>query len=321
MQQEPSEARAALPRFFTLEMFMFTVAVLSGLVLMWNIVAKDRNVAVLLCAGAIFTLSIVVVIRLLMDPDSVRARQSDAMLKLASQTLACMNDGLNSESAQKICGLLLPSTAAIAVAITDKERILGYAVPRRRRTRRAATSARTPRTPRWPMARCASCSRPRTSAFPKSPRASRPPSSCRCSWGARGRHAQVLLPSREPHQRDAEVHRGGLRPAAVHPDGGRCARRADEAGHQHGAEDAAKPDQPPFPVQHHQHHRSFIRTDPRRRARCCASSRCSIGARSRILRTSSCSRARWSRRNATSRSRWRVSAPIAWRWTWTLILA
>ena len=67
MQQEPSEARAALPRFFTLEMFMFTVAVLSGLVLMWNIVAKDRNVAVLLCAGAIFTLSIVVVIRLLMD--------------------------------------------------------------------------------------------------------------------------------------------------------------------------------------------------------------------------------------------------------------
>ena len=53
MQQEPSEARAALPRFFTLEMFMFTVAVLSGLVLMWNIVAKDRNVAVLLCAGAI----------------------------------------------------------------------------------------------------------------------------------------------------------------------------------------------------------------------------------------------------------------------------
>ena len=127
MQQEPSEARAALPRFFTLEMFMFTVAVLSGLVLMWNIVAKDRNVAVLLCAGAIFTLSIVVVIRLLMDPDSVRARQSDAMLKLASQTLACMNDGLNSESAQKICGLLLPSTAAIAVAITDKERILGYA--------------------------------------------------------------------------------------------------------------------------------------------------------------------------------------------------
>ena len=127
MQQEPSEARAALPRFFTLEMFMFTVAVLSGLVLMWNIVAKDRNVAVLLCAGAIFTLSIVVVIRLLMDPDSVRARQSDAMLRLASQTLDCMKEGMTSEAAQRICQLLLPSTAAIAVAVTDKDHILGYA--------------------------------------------------------------------------------------------------------------------------------------------------------------------------------------------------
>lgn len=127
MQEERKEARAALPRFFTLEMFMFTVTALSGLVLVWNIIVPNRNLAVLFCAGAVFTLSIVVVIRLLMDPDSVRARQSDAMLKLASQTLACMSEGLDSEAAQKICSLLLPSTAAIAVAITDKDQILGYA--------------------------------------------------------------------------------------------------------------------------------------------------------------------------------------------------
>ena len=36
----------------------------------------------------------VIVIRLLMDPDSVRARQSDAMLRLASQTLDCMKEGM-----------------------------------------------------------------------------------------------------------------------------------------------------------------------------------------------------------------------------------
>lgn len=127
MQEETKEAKAALPRFFTLEMLMFTITVLSGLVLMWNLVVPDRNIVVLFCAGIVFTLSIVVVIRLLMDPDSVRARQSDAMLKLASQTLACMNDGMDRKAAQKICGLLLPSTAAIAVAITDKDQILGYA--------------------------------------------------------------------------------------------------------------------------------------------------------------------------------------------------
>ena len=107
-------------------MFMFTITVLSGLVLIWNLIAPNNNIIALFCAGIVFTLSIVVVIRLLMDPDSVRARQSDAMLKLASRTLACMNEGLDRTAAEKICGLLLPSTAAIAVAITDKDRILAY---------------------------------------------------------------------------------------------------------------------------------------------------------------------------------------------------
>ena len=84
VQQETTE-KTALPRFFTLEMFMFTVAVLSGLVLIWSSVSPYRSIAVLIVAGIVFTLSLVIVIRLLMDPDSVRARQSDAMLRLASR--------------------------------------------------------------------------------------------------------------------------------------------------------------------------------------------------------------------------------------------
>ena len=127
MREETRDSKSALPRFFTLEMFMFTVTALSGLVLLWSIAMPYRNLAIMVCAGVVFTLSIVVVIRLIMDPDSVRARQSDSMLKLASQTLACMNEGMDRTAAQKICGLLLPSTAAIAVAITDKDQILGDA--------------------------------------------------------------------------------------------------------------------------------------------------------------------------------------------------
>ncbi len=119
-------SKPALPRFFTLEMAMFTITALSGLVLLWSTVSPYRNIGVMIVAGIVFTLSLVIVIRLLMDPDSVRARQSDAMLKLASQTLDCMKDGLTREAAQEICKLLLPSTAAIAVAVTDKEQILGY---------------------------------------------------------------------------------------------------------------------------------------------------------------------------------------------------
>lgn len=124
MEQETKKEHPS--RLFTLEMLMFTIAVISGMVLLYSLVTREINIFVLFAAGLSFTLSIVMVIRLLMDPDSVRARQSDAMLKLASQTLACMSDGLDREAAQKICSLLLPSTAAIAVAITDKERILAY---------------------------------------------------------------------------------------------------------------------------------------------------------------------------------------------------
>lgn len=127
MKEEITENRPALPRFFTLEMVMFTITVLSGLVLIWSSVSPYRNIAIMIAAGIVFTFSLVIVIRLLMDPDSVRARQSDAMLRLASQTLDCMKEGMTREAAQEICTLLLPSTAAIAVAVTDKEQILGYA--------------------------------------------------------------------------------------------------------------------------------------------------------------------------------------------------
>ena len=57
MQEETRESKSALPRFFTLEMFMFTVTALSGLVLLWSIAVPYRNVAIMVCAGVVFTLS------------------------------------------------------------------------------------------------------------------------------------------------------------------------------------------------------------------------------------------------------------------------
>ncbi len=121
------ESRSRLPHNFIAEMLLSVVMALSGLVLIWNLVSPQARIGELFLAGTVFTLSIVALIRLLMDPDSVRARQSNAVLQLASQTLVAMGEGLDCSSAQRICSLLLPSTAAIAVAITDKERILGYA--------------------------------------------------------------------------------------------------------------------------------------------------------------------------------------------------
>ena len=128
MNVDMEDNRARLPRYFTLEMLMSVMVALSGLVLIWNLVSPVVSVLALFVAGMVFTLSITVLIRLLMDPDSVRARQSSNVLQLASQTLEAMGEeGLDSKSAQRICSLLLPSTAAIAVAITDDRFILGYA--------------------------------------------------------------------------------------------------------------------------------------------------------------------------------------------------
>lgn len=127
MNVDIEDRRGNLPRFFTLQMLMSVLVALAGLVIIWNLVAPEANVLVLFIAGVVFTLAITVLIRLLMDPDSVRARQSNAVLQLASQTLEAMGEGLDAKSSQRICSLLLPSTAAIAVAITDDHSILGYA--------------------------------------------------------------------------------------------------------------------------------------------------------------------------------------------------
>lgn len=113
--------------FLSLEVAVIIIAVLSALVMVWAIMLPTVNIPILLAAGVAFTISVLAAIRLLLDPDSVRARQTDAMLQLSSQALDIMQQGLNQESAQQLCELLLPRTAALAVAITDTDYILGYA--------------------------------------------------------------------------------------------------------------------------------------------------------------------------------------------------
>ena len=115
------------PAVFSIETLMLCCAVVSGMVLIYQIFVPVRSELVIFLAGVLFTLSLLAVIFMVLDPDSVRARQSDAVLKLARQTLSCVHRGMDQKSAQKICELLLPNSAAVAVGITDTENILGYA--------------------------------------------------------------------------------------------------------------------------------------------------------------------------------------------------
>lgn len=112
---------------FNLEMLGATIAAIAAITLVWTFSQPDFSVPVLVVSGAVFTVSVVVVIRLMMDPDSVRALQSDAMLQLASSMIDAMGEGLTERASQEVCELLLPNTSAIAVALTDRDAVLGYA--------------------------------------------------------------------------------------------------------------------------------------------------------------------------------------------------
>ena len=107
--------------------FMVFIVLASGATLVWLAISDRPPIVLNLTIGAVFTLSIIGFLFLVLDPDSHTAQQSDEVLKLASQMLDCAKEGLTPEAAQSICSLLLPTTPAIAVAITDREVVLGYA--------------------------------------------------------------------------------------------------------------------------------------------------------------------------------------------------
>ena len=104
-----------------------TFAVTTGGMLVWLAFDNQSPIALNLATGLVFTLAIVGFIWILVDPDTHVARQSDELLKLASQMLDRAKGGLTYEAAQQICELLLPATSAIAIALTDREVVLGYA--------------------------------------------------------------------------------------------------------------------------------------------------------------------------------------------------
>ena len=69
----------------------------------------------------------IVALRTAGDSDHVRADTSNQTLALASNTIVHMRQGLTTESAQAVCELLLPAVSSISVAITDREKVLGFA--------------------------------------------------------------------------------------------------------------------------------------------------------------------------------------------------
>lgn len=60
-------------------------------------------------------------------PDHLRAVQSQQIVDIADQSLSYMRQGLTPSTAQAVCRLALRQTEAAAVAITDRDTVLGFA--------------------------------------------------------------------------------------------------------------------------------------------------------------------------------------------------
>lgn len=65
--------------------------------------------------------------RMASRPDHLKAVQSQAVLDIANESLAYMRRGLTPATAQEVCRLALRETEAAAVAITDRDTVLGFA--------------------------------------------------------------------------------------------------------------------------------------------------------------------------------------------------
>ena len=113
--------------FFAMDMLAFTIIVVSAFLLGWQLLSRSRNWGLIVAVAVVLLFAGIILATLLNDPDSIRARQTDSMLKLARQTLAALKDGLNPQSAERICAILLPATNAKVVAITGTDTVLAQA--------------------------------------------------------------------------------------------------------------------------------------------------------------------------------------------------
>ena len=112
--------------FDSILLFTVTVlAVVTGYVLVvsdaprWVLLASLTGLAVVAVGS--------VIARFVSRPDHLRAIQSEQILSIANESLSYLRRGLDFETAEAVCRIILKEAEVAAVAITDGERILGFA--------------------------------------------------------------------------------------------------------------------------------------------------------------------------------------------------
>ena len=91
------------------------------------IIDVPRIVFTTVVVGLVLIALGMVVARFRTRPDHLRAMQSQQILEIADRSLVHLRRGLDYGTAQAVCQLALEESEAAAVAITDTERVLGFA--------------------------------------------------------------------------------------------------------------------------------------------------------------------------------------------------
>jgi len=116
-------------RILLLDMLLpFGVIVLAAVGAWGLTTADDPSGLTTLAFGGLTVVALgSVIMRTVLRPDHLRAKQSHLILEIANRSLSHMRKGLTEESAQAVCQITLDLAGAAAVAITDTERVLGFA--------------------------------------------------------------------------------------------------------------------------------------------------------------------------------------------------
>ncbi len=104
------------------------ILMLSGISLI-SIIAKWPWYITFINVSILAIISFAIAYRVvIVRPDHLRAQQSDLILRIAREAISFMRKGLSPETADAVCRIILRnSTAAVSVAITDRQSVLGFA--------------------------------------------------------------------------------------------------------------------------------------------------------------------------------------------------
>lgn len=106
---------------------LITTSIIAIVVVVGLVADVPRIVYVLAVAGLVLIALGAATARVVSRPDHLRALQSHQILVIAEGSLAYLREGLDEQTAQAVCRLALAESDAAAVAITDTERVLGFA--------------------------------------------------------------------------------------------------------------------------------------------------------------------------------------------------